>query len=391
MKFNKLVLSAAVSAVTLSATQNVFAAENITEALTTGKAYGDFRLRYETVSQDNTVDDATALTLRTRLGYNTAAVNGFSATVEFEDSRIVAAQGDYTVGPTGYNVGDYSVIADPETTELDQMFVQYKNDVVTAKVGRQVLTLDNHRFVGHVGWRQDRQTFDGISTKISATENFTITAAYLAQRNRIFGEVADIDSEDFLLNLAYKTPVGTIKAYSYNLAVEDVDNSENDTVGLSFGGKTGAFIYHAEYAAQETANNEADYYNLVLGGVAGPVTIKGGYEVLGSDNGMYGFSTPLATLHKFNGWADIFLGTPGTGLEDLSLTVSAKAGPGKFVASYHTYSANDGDMDYGSEIDLLYAMKFGKNYNAGVKLASYSADDLGVDTDKLWLWLGASF
>ena len=31
-----------------------------------------------------------------------------------------------------------------------------------------------------------------------------------------------------------------------------------------------------------------------------------GYEVLGSDNGV-GFYTPLATLAKFNGWADAFL------------------------------------------------------------------------------------
>jgi len=37
------------------------------------KFYGDFRLRYETVSQDNPLEDADALTLRARLGYKTAA------------------------------------------------------------------------------------------------------------------------------------------------------------------------------------------------------------------------------------------------------------------------------------------------------------------------------
>jgi hypothetical protein len=34
---------------------------------------------------------------------------------------------------------------------------------LSGKIGRQVITMDNHRFVGHVGWRQDRQTFDALT------------------------------------------------------------------------------------------------------------------------------------------------------------------------------------------------------------------------------------
>ena len=56
-------------------------ADTIGDAVKSGTAYGDFRLRYESVDQDNAVDDATALTLRTKLGYTTAAVSGFSATL----------------------------------------------------------------------------------------------------------------------------------------------------------------------------------------------------------------------------------------------------------------------------------------------------------------------
>ena len=47
--------------------------------------------------------------------------------------------------------------------------------------------------------------------------------------------------------------------------------------------------------------------------------------------------------------------------------------------------------DLGDEIDFLYAKKFGKHYNAGIKYAQYSAGDILVDTDKLWVWVGASF
>ena len=94
------------------------------DALSDIKASADLYLRYEGASQDNALRDANALTLRTFAGIESGEYNGFSFKVEMEDSRIVLGQGDYTVGPTGYNVGEYSVIADPETTELDQAYIQ---------------------------------------------------------------------------------------------------------------------------------------------------------------------------------------------------------------------------------------------------------------------------
>ena len=41
----------------------------------------------------------------------------------------------------------------------------------------------------------------------------------------------------------------------------------------------------------------------------------GGIEYL-EGNGTIGFSTPLATLHKFQGFADVFLTTPASGITD---------------------------------------------------------------------------
>jgi len=55
----------------------------------------------------------------------------------------------------------------------------------------------------------------------------------------------------------------------------------------------------------------------LLAGLTGLV----GYEVL-EGNGAIGFATPLATLHAFNGWADMFLTTPANGLKDLYFRAS---------------------------------------------------------------------
>ncbi len=401
-KLNQSLLALAVSATAGGISANA-SADFLTEMLEGGKAYGDFRLRYEQVNQDNDLDDASALTLRTKLGFKSGEVSGFSTVLEFEDSRPVLSIDDYTVGPTGFNVGEYSVIADPKSTEVDQAFVQYKTDLLVAKVGRQVITLDGHRFVGHVGWRQDWQTFDAGTITISPTEDISLFAGYIDHRNRIFADQADVDSSDLLLNASYKTPFGKLVGYYYDLEVEATD-AELDTLGISFKGSSKLsdsldILYAAEYATQESSGSgdtdfEADYLLLEGGIKVSGISIKLGYEELGSDEGEYGFSTPLATLHKFNGWADLFLGTPSEGLVDTYLSVGGKAGPGKFLVAYHQFTADEdteGFDDLGSEWDAQYVAKFGKGYSAGVKFALYSADDHAVDTDKYWFWISKSF
>lgn len=402
-KINKHAVSIVLATVLIgAATSQIAYAEGFTEALTTGKGSVNFNLRYEGVNQDNALEDASALTLRTLLAYDTSSYKGFSAKIEMEDTRIVLGQGDYTVGPTGYNLGLYSVIADPEHTELDQGYIQYKNTGFSAKLGRQVITMDGHRFVGHVGWRQDRQTFDALSATYTAVKDLTLQYAYITQRNRIFAQNTDLDSNDHLINASYTTSAGTLTGYGYLLKVDNSTDNALDTFGISFAGSTKAgntkLLYRAEYASQSSESPaidfDVDYLNLEAGAVFSGITAKVGYEVLGSDDGAFGFATPLATLHKFNGWSDQFLGTPSQGLVDTSFTIAGKVLGGGWTAVYHKFNADDASNtvdDLGSELNLSYVKKYAKYYTAGVKYAAYSAGDIKVDTDKIWLWLSAKF
>lgn len=385
MKLSKIAVL--ITATLASTSLTAFAANESKTAL-------DFNLRYESVDQDNTLKDANALTLRTRLTHTTASYNGFTGVVEFEDSRVIAGVDDYN-DTNGLNAGVYSVVADPETTELDQAFIQYKKDKFTAKVGRQVITLDGHRFVGHVGWRQDRQTFDAATFMYQASDKLSGSYSYISKRNRIFAEAKDLDSKDHLLNVAYQTSIGKLVGYAYLLEVDNNTDNGLDTFGVSFTGKKDNFSYAAELATQSDDATDADTtYIMLEGGYNfGKVTAKLGFESLGSDKGV-GFSTPLATAHKFNGWADQFLGTPGVGLEDVYVTLATKILGGGLTVTYHDFSADEGSADLGSEIDAVYAKGFAKHYKAGVKLASYSAGDAGtgkVDTDKVWLFVSATF
>ncbi|MBT5031944.1 MAG: alginate export family protein [Proteobacteria bacterium] len=384
------------------AVTSVYAAESFTEALTSGKSYVDFRLRFETVDQEDSLQDAEALTLRTRLGYATAEYVGFSAAIEFEDSRPVFGVDNFSVPASGFNTGIYSVVADPESTELDQAYIQYKANGFSGKIGRQLIILDNHRFVGDVGWRQDRQTFDGVTLSYQANDAINIKASHIVKRNRIFAEDQDIDSKDSWLNASYETGFGTLTGYAYLLEIDNSTDNSLDTYGLRFDGsrKVGenSFLYTAEFASQDANDTlKTDYLFLEVGVALSGLTAKVGLESLGSDNGEGAFSTPLATLHKFNGWADQFLGTPSAGVEDLYLTVSGKLVGGDWIATYHDFSTDiDAQRfnDLGNEINLQYTRKFGKNYYSGIKFAKYSAGDAifgKVDTDKWWLWLGAGF
>lgn len=391
-------------ALVLAALGSTFTAHSdvLSEALKSGSVSADFRLRYEDVEQDNPLKDASALTLRSQVGYTTGSLGNFSATVEFEDVRIVGGHDSYSVPPTGFKPGEYSVIADPETTELDQGFLQYQDNYLTVKLGRQIITYDAHRFVGHVGWRQDRQTFDALRVDFKPAKGATLSYSYIDQRNGIFAEVADMDARDHLFNASMATPIGKLAAYAYLLEVDDGSDNALDTYGLSLTGSATAagvkWLYALEYAYQDSergvVKNHAEYQLAELGLELGGVTAKIGQEVLGSDDGSFGFSTPLATLHKFNGWADIFLATPAVGLVDSYVSLGGMLVGGKWTIVYHGFTADEDTPaldDLGSELDISYARKFAKHYSAGIKYAAYSADDVAVDTDKLWVWVGLSF
>jgi hypothetical protein len=392
---NKFALSLLTTAIL--STPAAFAADsNLASAVTDGKLSANFNLRYETVDQDNALKDADALTLRTRLNYTTGSLNGFSAAVELENSTAIID--DYN-DATGEGAG-YSVIADPDHTELDQAYIAYKGDKLSGKIGRQVITMDTHRFVGHVGWRQDRQTFDALTLGYQLSEATKVSYAYLTQRNRIFSDEKDVDSQDHLLNISHKLSAGKLTGYAYLLEEDKTGGAEINTFGIRYAGATklsgNKVTYSAEFAQQDndTANKSANYFAVEAGTKIASVNVKVGYELLGSDNGEYGFATPLATLHKFNGWADQFLGTPAQGLQDIYVSVGGKLAGGSWKIVAHDFSADEssnGIDDLGSEIDAVYAKAINKTFKAGIKYAAYNAGDTKVDADKLWVWLEAKF
>ncbi len=402
---------------------NAHAADTIVEALSGGKVSGQLRYRYEWVDAENIAKEANASTLRTRLGYMTGDYLGIAAFVQLQDVSVIGSE---LYNSTVNGRTEYPVVADPKGSQVQQAFLSYSGLPATVfKYGRQAINLDNQRFIGTVEWRQNAQSFDAFTVTNTSLPDTTIFYGHVSNVNRVFGNNStqgNLDMSSELLNIAYKgfAPV-SIAGYGYFLdygknqlpATSFSNTLSNKTLGLRFDGgyKPEAmgtkFLYTAEYAKQSdyadgASTVDGNYMNLMVGVDVSNVQVKLHYEKLGGD-GVYGFATPLATLHAYNGWADKFLVTPRDGLQDVFLSASTILAGVNLTAMYHKYSSDNLGYDYGSELNLQAAKKINKSLVLTAKYAAYSGDKnadnlarnstaaLARDLDKFWLMADVQF
>lgn len=394
MKTMKLNALGVAVALVCGSAMSAFAEDTVTDALKNGDVNLSFRLRNEQADADGT-DDADLTSLRTRLTYSSGAYEGFSTLIEMDDVTHIGDDDDAVS------------ITDPEGTEINQAYLSYTYGGTTAKYGRQRILLDNQRFVGGVGFRQNEQTYDGFSVSNKSLPDTDIFLAYVYNVNRIFGEDdprGDNKNDTYLLNAKYSGfSFGSFTGYAYLIDNEDVASFSTDTYGVRFAGETGGFGYALEYATQSDAdNNPANYdadYMLAEGSYKiGGIKLLAGYELLGADGTDGQFITPLATLHKFQGWDDKFLGGGSGnilgGIQDMYVSASTDLAGFKMMLVYHDMDSDDssasGMDDLGTELGFSVGKAFGP-VTVSVKYSDYSADDFSTDTDKLWLTAEASF
>ena len=383
------------------------------------------RLRYETVDQDGPAPltssrDADAVTVRLRAG-GEISKGPFAFLAEGEGT--LAIDENYNSGVNGKTL--YPVVADPENVELNRLQLQYRTKPLIVTIGRQRINLDDQRFVGSVAWRQNEQTFDAVRVEYMGVKNLKVDVTYAISARTIWGidggkfgatnRPTQIDGDDIFANISYKTKYGTLTGFAYLVdedeAVAALRRNSSQTYGARFAGamplsKKVKLSYLASYAHQSDyrgnpVDYSADYAAAELGLDVAAFKLTGGYELLGSDAGATGiaggfaFQTPFATLHKFNGWADKFLTTPGTGIQDYYAGVGytvpkiGKAGPLVASFTYHHFSSDRLSIHYGDEYNAQVTLKLDKHLSALVKYADYdrkgAASFTGdADTKKFW-------
>jgi hypothetical protein len=383
------------------------------------------RLRYETVDQDGPLPltssrDADAVTMRLRAG-GELSKGPFAFLVEGEGT--LAIDEDYNSGVNGKTL--YPIVADPETVELNRLQLQYRTKPLVVTLGRQRINLDDQRFVGSVAWRQNEQTFDALRVEYMGVKNLKVDMTYAIAARTIWGidggkfgslnRPTEIDGDDIFVNVSYKTKLGTLTGFAYLIDEDEpvaaLLRNSSQTYGARFAGavpltKKVKLSYLASYARQSDyqknpVDYKADYVTAELGLEVAPFKLTAGYELLGSDSnakgiaGGFAFQTPFATLHKFNGWADKFLTTPATGIQDyyggIAYTMPKVGKMGPLVASfiYHRFSSDRLSIHYGDEYNAQVALKIDKHLSALVKYADYERKGIAsfmgdADTKKFW-------
>ena len=408
---------------TVMITGPAFGVSPIMGALGESKPTIDFRTRYEGVDQLGIAEHAHAVTWRVRLGIQTGRAWNTALLAEFE--AVDALQDDYRADPSQVGVNTaLPVVIDPASHEINRL--QLTNTSIantTITLGRQRINLDDQRFVGNVGWRQNEQTLDALRVVNASIPKLTLDLTYATQANRIAGEdspQSPYRGDIYLTNVAYQTPLGKLTGFSYQLGFDPMvfatgpgvtaaqatglnpARASTSTLGLRFAGerpvgrlKLGYVLSYAEQTDHDRNPLviDNDYRLIELAGTWRQYTLLLGDEVMSGD-GTVGFSTPLATLHKFQGWVDKFLTTPANGIEDRYASFTwQKKGVGlldtlALTAMFHEYQPERISGNYGSEINLQLSAKY-QRVTGMLKYGDYqaaAATPLAIarDTSKLW-------
>lgn len=397
------VKAAATLAVCSAASVAYADATDVRGALDASKVDVNFRYRIENVDQDGLSEDALASTLRSRVSLQTGAVYGVSSLLEVDNVSVIGGE---LYNNTLNGKTSYPTVADPAGTDINQVLLRYKSQDNNAQIdlGRQRINELNQRFLGSVGWRQNEQTLDGYRVQYKFPKNVSVDISHFYNVNRVFGpEGTKADEHGDFNNLVVQwAPQSTqqVSVFYHNYEFDNWAVRSSVTAGVDYLGsfintKSQKLQVHLAYANQaEGDNSPADFSNaysrLDVNWKINAFNAELGIETLGGD-GKTAVQTPLATLHQFNGFADMFLNTPANGLQDKWLGAGYLLhGKCQLSAQYHDYHSDRASIHYGSELNLTATHTLSKQLQLLAKIARYSADDFAKDTNKLWLGVNYS-
>ena len=385
-------------------------AQDNTQPLIAPRLSGDLRLRFQNLEREDFTQDGQALTLRF-LG--TFEVDIFEKTSFLAEIEGVTALIDNYNDGTGNNP-QLPFIPDPEGLELNRLqIISEAIPKTRLTAGRQRLALDDWRFIGAFPFRQNSQTVEAIRLETTAFGPGILDVGYVNKVRRPLGgdNIGGVFTGDsFYANYNLATLIGRVSAFHYAADLETAlpgplrHINSSQTTGVRVLGRRDwdklSLVWEGSYARQsDYADNPNDYaadYGLAeLTLRPGNFAFKFRGEILGSDNGQ-ALQTPLASLHKFQGFSDQFLRTPDDGVRDYSVLAQydfGAVGPFSNVTSFarhHWFEADTDGRDYGRELNVSLKAKFNKTGFA-LEYASYKAETFSSDTDAVFLTTEISF
>ncbi len=345
---------------------------SLAEAIAGGRPILELRPRYNHIEESNKPLLTEGTTVRAIAGWRTAPWHDLRLTLEGIATGHLGEKKFNDVGAASAS-SPYPLLPDPEHSGVNQAFVDYDGfEATRVRVGRQVVRMDNQRFVSDNNFRQIPQLFDGVAITHAAFANAELYANYIWRQRNTSGNEASLNLT--LLHAAWNPAPGhALAAYAYlhdqaqNGAFTGFADNSNRIAGVRAEGAiaVGAqgplasleIPYVAEWALQRPYSGGDDrirarYWRLGAGASGRAWSLRYDYEVKGSNDGAYGLQTPLTDFYAFNGWTLHFFNTPRAGLRDRWATARLAWGPLVFYGEEHRFKSDFGALDYGRETDL---------------------------------------
>ena len=373
------------------------------KAFAEGRFSVNLRYRLESVDDDAFAKDALASTLRSALSFETAGYRGLFAGVTIENVSAIGNDLLYNnagAGSRNNGVTDRPVIADPEITELDHLYLGYRGPGgLEIKAGRFAYTLDNQRFIGIAPWRQNHRSYEGASVAFGSDRTLRASYAYLDRAYYNDGASPELAAHLFHLSRTFKAGAASAYAYLVDWQDESRDTRSSGTFGARFDGSAPLrgfdLLYLTEYARQTDYGDNPrefalDYAHLWIGARRGAWSVRVAWELKDGD-GLSAVQTPLGTNHGQNGFADKLVVTPPDGSHDRYVRLAMDRERWSWLLSYHDFEAARGGAPLGTEIDFQGRFSPMPPLSLFLKIARYRAETLSTDTTKVMFWTSWTF
>ncbi len=383
----------------------------------------EFRNGFKTLKASDDVEASLFTEQRSRL-YIDFSSDKYDLKLSFQDIRIWGESAQIFKEELG-------------KTFINEAWGQYHfTNNWSMKVGRQIISYDNERFLGGLEWAQQGRRHDAlllIYNQESSKAQLHLGVAY--------NQDDDVPEPAWLQSVGarYYSVNGNYKAMQYgwfhkdfeaaslsvlalNAGYQNADSSVSfkQTFGLigsrSFGKfKIGGDIYY------QTGELNATNVNAILAGANAtyqtkvtPITV--GYEYIsGKDDDdassdLTNFTPDFGTNHAHNGFMDYFFVGPANanvGVQDIYFKTKFKAGKGSLIVNAHEFLTGSKQLDasdnelkkaLGTEVDLVYVLKLTGDVTFHLGYSQMFATDTmealrGGDASLLtnWAWAMITF
>ena len=322
-------------------------------------------------------------------------------------------------------------------TFLNEAWGQYYfTDNFSVKLGRQMISYDNQRFLGGLEWAQQGRRHDAallMYENSSSKVKFHAGFAFNSDDDIPEPRLLQADGANFYSvggnykHLQYGWFNKTAEKWSLSLLAlnagtqqADSTTSNKQTFGVIPSITAGKIKLAGDFYYQTGKIGDANV-NAFLAGVNAtfttnltPITL-GVEHISGKDaddtsTDITNFSPDYGTNHKFNGLMDYFFVGPANGnvgVTDIFLKTKFKLKKGAIIANVHEFLTGSTQFNgetneelsaaMGTEIDLVYAVKFSPDVTFNLGYSHLFATDTmlelrpGNEKSNSWAWMMITF